>query len=145
MSLFSKNLRFLRKQRGLNQEEVSGLFKKRANTIGNWENGKSEPSIGELIKLAGYFKVGVQQLLHSDLQKAALEAMDPADARDTADAIPLHTYPVSDSVSSLAQDGSHDSFWLILRELRSINEKLDDLKLIQESGPHKPGSDKSYH
>ena len=82
MSLFAKNLRFLRKQRSLNQEEVSVLFKKRANTIGNWENGKSEPSIGELIKLADYFKVGLQQLLHSDLQKAALEAMDPAAAQD---------------------------------------------------------------
>jgi len=145
MSLFAKNLRFLRKQRSLNQEEVSVLFKKRANTIGNWENGKSEPSIGELIKLADYFKVGLQQLLHSDLQKAALEAMDPAAAQDIPEPIPVHAYPVNDSGTSLAQDGNHDSFWLILRELRSINEKLDDLKLVQDSGPRKPGSDKSYH
>lgn len=145
MSLFAKNLRFLRKQSSLNQEEVSVLFKKRANTIGNWENGKSEPSIGELIKLADYFKIGLQQLLHSDLQKAALELINPATGTDIPHALPVSAYPVNESASSLAQDASADSFWLILRELRSISEKLDDLKGIQESGLHKPGSDKSYH
>ena len=145
MSLLAKNLRFLRKQKGVNQKEVSLLFKKQANTIGNWENGKSEPSIGELIKLAEYFNVGMQQLLHADLQKAALAAINPLADADIPETAPPQAYPVNDSGISLAQDGSHDSFWLILRELKSINEKLEDLKQNKESGPRRPGSDKSYH
>ncbi|MFI5124850.1 MAG: helix-turn-helix domain-containing protein [Chitinophagales bacterium] len=144
MSLFAKNLRFLRKQRGLNQDEVSGLFNKRGNTVGNWENGKSEPSIAELVKLADFFKIGLQQLLHQDLQERAFEVMDSA-ADPTSDKQTTFTYPVNENSDSLAPEASQDSFWLILRELRSISEKLDELKLIGESGLHKPGSDKSYH
>ncbi len=66
MSLFSKNLRFLRKKGSLSQEEISLLFNKRANTIGNWENQKSEPSLAELIRLGEYFNVSIQELLHTD-------------------------------------------------------------------------------
>ncbi len=145
MSLFARNLRFLRKQRGLNQDDISLLFNKRANTVGNWENSKSEPSIGELVKLADYFKVGLQELLHADLQKKSLQATDTASGIPDAVTAALNTYPVNDAGSSLAQDGSSDSFWLILRELRSMNEKLDALKLFFESGLRIPGSDKSNH
>jgi transcriptional regulator with XRE-family HTH domain len=144
MSLFAKNLRFLRKQRGLNQDEISGLFNKRANTVGNWENGKSEPNIGELVKLADFFKIGLQQLLHKDLQEKAFEVMDSV-VDPASDQQPSFIPPISGSSESLAQEASQDSFWLILRELRSISEKLDELKLIGGSGLHKPGSDKSYH
>ncbi|HEY4155441.1 MAG TPA: helix-turn-helix transcriptional regulator [Puia sp.] len=144
MSVFSRNLRFLRKQRGLNQDEISVLFKKGGNTVGNWENSKSEPNIGELVKLADYFKVGLHDLLHTDLQKATLNALDlvssPGLEKPSAG-----DYAVNDSSTSLAQDSNSDSFWLILRELRSINEKLDGLKGVYESGQHKPGSDKSSH
>jgi len=144
MSLFAKNLRFLRKQRGLNQDEISGLFNKRANTVGNWENGKSEPSIGELVKLADFFKIGLQQLLHTDLQEKAFEVMDSA-ADSASDRQTSFSYTINENSDSLAPEISQDSFWLILRELRSISEKLDELKQIGGSGLHKPGSDKSYH
>jgi len=144
MSLFAKNLRFLRKQRGLNQDEISGLFNKRANTVGNWENGKSEPSIGELVKLADFFKIGLQQLLHTDLQEKAFEVMDSA-ADPASDRQTSFSYTINENSDSLAPEISQDSFWLILRELRSISEKLDELKQIGGSGLHKPGSDKSYH
>jgi transcriptional regulator with XRE-family HTH domain len=145
MSVFARNLRFLRKQRGSNQDEISVLFNKRANTIGNWENSKSEPSIGELVKLADYFKIGLHELLHTDLQKETLKAIDVASGLSSAEAQPLKSYALNDTSSSLAQDGSSDSFWLILRELRSINEKLDSMKLFLESGARKTGSDKSNH
>lgn len=145
MGLFAKNLRFLRKQRNSNQGEIAGLFKKKANTIGNWENGKSEPNIGELIMLADYFNIGLQRLLHADLQKEALGTMEPAIAKIVQEIPLVNAYPPNESATTPAQEGSQDTFWLILRELRLINEKLEELKLIRESGLHKPGSDKSYH
>jgi transcriptional regulator with XRE-family HTH domain len=145
MSVFARNLRFLRKQRGLNQDEISLLFKKRANTVGNWENSKSEPSIGELVKLADYFKVGLQELLHTDLQKQTLNAIDAASSNTAVTSQPVKSYSLNDSSSSLAQDGNSNSFWLILRELGSVNEKLDSMKSLLESGARKPVSDKSNH
>ena len=145
MSLFARNLRFLRKQRGLNQDEISALFNKRANTVGNWENSKSEPSIGELVKLADYFKIDLHELLHSDLQKKTLNAMGAEPGLPPGGDQPLKSYAFNESSSSMAQDGSSDSFWLILRELRSVHEKLDSMKLVLESGARKSGSDKSNH
>ena len=145
MSLFARNLRFLRKQRGLNQEHISLLFNKRGNTVGNWENSKSEPSIGELVKLADYFKVGLQDLLHADLQKKSLLATDRETGIPPGDAAPVNAYAMNEAGTSLAQDASQDSFWLILRELRSLNEKLDALKLNIESGSRISFSDKSNH
>ncbi len=63
MSIFSKNLRFLRKKGNHNQEDIAILFKKKANTIGNWENQKSEPALAELMKLADFFQVSTENLL----------------------------------------------------------------------------------
>src|SRR5450755_3228917 len=68
MSLFSKNLRLLRKKGNYKQEEIAALFNKQANTIGNWENGKSEPNLAELQKLSEYFSVDAHELLNSDLE-----------------------------------------------------------------------------
>ncbi len=68
MSLFSKNLRFLRKKGNHNQEEIANLFNKRSNTIGNWENQKSEPSLAELMKLGEYFNISIHELLQVDLE-----------------------------------------------------------------------------
>ncbi len=68
-SHFSSNLRFLRKRRGLNQDDISALFNKKPNTVGNWENGKTEPSIPELMVISGYFGINLEDLLRSELRE----------------------------------------------------------------------------
>jgi transcriptional regulator with XRE-family HTH domain len=144
MSLFSKNLRFLRKKGNLNQDEISILFKKRANTIGNWENQKSEPSLTELIKLGEFFKVSIQDLLHADMEKqtdhSGPETISPVPARHL-----IKSYSIQEPVTGIAREGSQDAFWLILRELRAIDEKVDLLVSGMESTGFKRNSDKSYH
>ena len=144
MSLFSKNLRFLRKKGNRNQDEISVLFNKRANTIGNWENQKSEPSLAELIKLGEYFKVSIQDLLNKDLEK---ESFQPGSETAVAEmqAQKIKSYPLLDSVTSMANESSPDAFWFILRELRALNEKVDLLVLGLDSTAFKRNSDKSYH
>ena len=64
---FGKNLRFLRKQKGINQGELAILVKKGHTTIGNWENGISEPSLGELHDIVNFFGVSADDLLFKDL------------------------------------------------------------------------------
>jgi transcriptional regulator with XRE-family HTH domain len=144
MSLFSKNLRFLRKKGNHNQDEISILFNKRANTIGNWENQKSEPSIAELIKLGEYFKVSTQVLLHTDLESESLRKMQEITTPAYAEPA-FKSYPLMESFPSVAQEGSPDAFWLILRELRAVNEKLDLLTAGLQSSTYKLNSDKSSH
>ncbi|HXB29844.1 MAG TPA: helix-turn-helix transcriptional regulator [Puia sp.] len=144
MSLFSKNLRFLRKRGSYNQDEISILFNKKANTIGNWENQKSEPSLAELMKLGDYFKVSVQELLYSDLEAQSFQQNTEAKTSDSFVQIPK-SYSLQEPVNSMASEGSEDAFWVILRELRSMNEKLDLLASRLDLSTLKMNSDKSSH
>ena len=143
MSLFSKNLRFLRKRENLNQEQIAVLFNKKANTIGNWENQKSEPSLAELIRLGEYFKVTTQDLVHTDLENHSGSAgIVPRLMKDQK----VKLYETQElSTSSIANEDSPDAFWIILRELRALNQKVDLLVSDMNSTGLKRNSDKSYH
>ena len=144
MSLFPKNLRYLRKKGSLNQDEISRLFNKRANTIGNWENGKSEPSLTELIKLGAYFNVSLQTLLNIDLEKETDQ-----ESTGLQEQVDIISRPVSNPLPQTPpgqlQEANPDTFWLILRELRSVNEKLDLLKSGLPYSGSVVNSDKSSH
>jgi transcriptional regulator with XRE-family HTH domain len=143
MSIFSKNLRYLRKKGSHNQDDIAVLFRKRANTIGNWENQKSEPSLTELMKLGEFFKISVEDLLHTDMEK--LSDSNPVTSTISAK-VPVTSFSIQEPVhAGVAREGSPDAFWLILRELRVIGEKLDALTSGIESGGFKKNSDKSYH
>jgi transcriptional regulator with XRE-family HTH domain len=144
MSPFSKNLRYLRKKGSLNQEEISNLFNKRANTIGNWENGKSEPSLTELIKLGAYFNVSLQALLNADLEKEPGPESGGLHEQGSVISRPVSN-PLQESAPGRLQEGNPDTFWLILRELRAMNEKLDLLKAALPFSGSALNSDKSSH
>jgi len=147
LSLFSKNLRFLRKQRGLNQEEISRLFHKGANTIGNWENQKSEPNMEELLKLGGYFDISISELLQNDLEKKFLfQQAEKQQLNDLPSEVPpRQAFPQEPSRNNGDLHASPDIFWLILRELRAVNERLDLLHHNVHSGTNKAVADKSSH
>ena len=70
MNHLGKNLRYLRKKSSKTQSELASLIKKGQTTIGNWENGISEPSIDELLLLSNYFDIPVDILLKTDLALA---------------------------------------------------------------------------
>jgi transcriptional regulator with XRE-family HTH domain len=145
MSIFSKNLRYLRKKGNHNQDEIAILFKKRANTIGNWENQKSEPSLTELMKLGDFFKISVEDLLHTDMESQSDPIIMSHDTSNSAKAS-VTPFSISERASGVAaREGGPDAFWLILRELRVIGEKLDALVNGMDPGGFKKNSDKSYH
>ena len=60
---FRKNLRMLRKSRGMTQEQLGKQFHVSRTAISNYETGKMEPSIKMLLSLADFFKITVDQLL----------------------------------------------------------------------------------
>jgi transcriptional regulator with XRE-family HTH domain len=146
MSIFSKNLRYLRKKGNHNQDEIAILFRKRANTIGNWENQKSEPSLAELMKLGEFFKVSAEDLLNTDMEKLSESPVTNPIVSTASAKTPVASFSIQESVHAVAaKAGSPDAFWLILRELRVISEKLDSLVSGIEPGGYKKNSDKSYH
>lgn len=59
MSVFAEQLKTLRKINGLTQKELAEKLKIKQNSYSDWENGKSEPNIEMLVRIADYFDVSL--------------------------------------------------------------------------------------
>lgn len=57
------NLRALRKQQGLTQEQLAEAVGVTAGAVSKWEKGQSAPELGLLMELADFFDVSVDALL----------------------------------------------------------------------------------
>ena len=53
----------LRTEKGLSQRDVAKAMYVSQGTYNNWENGKTQPSIEQLIRLAHFFEVSVDYLI----------------------------------------------------------------------------------
>lgn len=62
MSYFAEKLKNLRLQRGLTQAVLASELDVSQNAVFNWENGKREPSIEMIQKIADYFQVSTAYL-----------------------------------------------------------------------------------
>ena len=52
----------LRRQRGINQEELAGVLRVSRQTIGSLENGRYNPSILLAFKIARYFDFPIEDI-----------------------------------------------------------------------------------
>jgi len=55
-------LRELRKERGINQEELAEALEVTRQTIGSLENGRYDPSINLAFKIAKYFNLQIEDI-----------------------------------------------------------------------------------
>lgn len=60
---FKLRLRQLRLQAGLTQNELSALLDVVPGTVSSYENGRTEPSLQDLVRIASVFHVTVDYLL----------------------------------------------------------------------------------
>ncbi|WP_317899464.1 helix-turn-helix domain-containing protein [Aurantibacillus circumpalustris] len=68
MEFFAKNLKYLREQLGKNQPDVaSDLGHPSRSRIANYETGASKPGFEDLVKLAKYYNISLDDLLHKDI------------------------------------------------------------------------------
>ena len=139
MNFLGKNIRHIRKQLSKTQSEIASLLKKGQTTIGNWENGISEPNLEELVVLSNYFDISVDILLKVDLsltnwQSELREEQGLLSGFSTP--IPYdHTQP-----ETIARDQPDRGLTYVLEEIRSIRAEI---RAIQSQLPKKeegPGS-----
>ncbi len=64
---FSEHIKSQREELKLSQSEVAKQLSVTRQTISNWENGKSYPSIEMLIKVSEVYQVSIDSLLSEDL------------------------------------------------------------------------------
>ncbi len=60
---FSDNLRRMRKEQKLSQQELADKLEIAQSTVGMWESGKRTPKLEELNRLAGVLKITVSRLI----------------------------------------------------------------------------------
>lgn len=58
-----KNLKKLRKERGLSQQELADEFGVTQQSIYKYENGHAQPDLDMLVRLADYFSTSVDYLI----------------------------------------------------------------------------------
>lgn len=119
MHFLGKNLRHLRKQSSRTQSEIASLIQKGQTTIGNWENGISEPSLNELLIISNYFDISVDGLLKVDLAES-----QPSSGLRSVN-IPRPYIPIDKELLKTEEPGNAMAF--VLKELKDIQQKIEHL------------------
>ncbi len=70
-----ENIRLLRKERQMTQEQLAEAMGVSGAAVSKWENGQSAPDLSALIALADYFEVSVDTLLGHRLRSERLNGM----------------------------------------------------------------------
>lgn len=60
---FNESLKQLRIINGIGQAKLAEVLSTSIKTISHWETGYSEPSIAQLIQLADYFDISIDELV----------------------------------------------------------------------------------
>ncbi|HEY4291058.1 MAG TPA: helix-turn-helix transcriptional regulator [Puia sp.] len=114
MHFLGKNLRYLRKQSSKTQSEIAALIKKGQTTVGNWENGISEPNLEELLIISNYFDIPLDTLLKADLSEMSL-----FQRQGTSNVTP---YEHGEGDLSQVRE---DKWSYVLQEIKSLREEVE--------------------
>jgi transcriptional regulator with XRE-family HTH domain len=129
MHFLGKNLRHLRKQSSRTQSEIASLIQKGQTTIGNWENGISEPSLNELLIVSNYFDIPVDTLLKIDLAETQSTASRPG-------GIPRIYIPNDKELPKVEDSGNAMAY--VLKEIKDMQQKIEQLSARLPKDPNNP-------
>jgi len=143
MIFFHTNLRYICKRFGVTQESLAVQMKKTQTTIGNWQSGKSQPSLEELVILSSYFSVDLTTLIAIDIEKNNLLKEENIknfnakkkmrlNARDyVIKGVAPNSYDYHMPESQVS-DEDKTTNWVVLNELRNLSQKIDYVKVSIE-------------
>lgn len=117
----SKNLKYLRKKKGLTQFKLRSNLGVTRSTWSNYENGLTTPSIEDLIKFSNFFGISLDDLIVKDLQDG-----DPFPNKPDK----KHPYgkPIAYAPKPAITIVSEPDFDYLLREIKKIQEDLNMIK-----------------
>lgn len=67
MSFFGKNIKKIRGIKKMSQQVFADLFNLKRATLGAYEEGRSEPKIDTIIKVANYFSISIDDILTNEI------------------------------------------------------------------------------
>ena len=65
--IFGKNVKKIRSIHGMSQQEFADIFDLKRGTLGAYEEGRSNPKLETVIKIANHFSIGIEELLVGEL------------------------------------------------------------------------------
>lgn len=71
-SNFANNIKHLRNEHKLTQEQFGKIFGVTRQCVANWEAGTREPYVKDIIVIAKYFNLDVIELYEKDLNNASI-------------------------------------------------------------------------
>ncbi len=72
MNQVGKNIKKFREKKKVTQDEMAQALFVTRQAISNWENGKTEPDIDTLQKIADYLKVTMEELIYGEKKKGEI-------------------------------------------------------------------------
>ncbi|MDP4150289.1 MAG: helix-turn-helix transcriptional regulator [Bacteroidota bacterium] len=126
MHYLGRNIRYLRKRLSKNQGEIAALVDKGQTTVGNWEKGVSEPSLGDLLILSNYFGISVDALLRTDLAESGRKEAVREEVGREEDRPDYHHE--AEHGPSMVMERSEDLLIPILKEIESIRQEINEMK-----------------
>ena len=123
MNFLGKNIRHLRKQFAKTQSELADTKGKGQTTIGNWENGVSEPNVGELLLLSNFFGTPVDILLKVDLSLTNWE-IGKAGKEHRKEPV-VKEYDHQQGETTMVKEPEDTSFTYIMGRLDKMQQQID--------------------
>ncbi|MGL6126184.1 helix-turn-helix domain-containing protein [Chryseobacterium artocarpi] len=79
MSFFGTNIKKIRQVKGLSQKAFADLFDLNRGVISSYEEGRAEPKIETILKVANHFNLNIDKLLTETLQVNQLVSVSDID------------------------------------------------------------------
>ena len=91
MHYFAKNLKYLRREKGLSQEQLAGLVGLNRGNIASYEKQSAEPSIGNLTKIGKFFNIELNDIIENDLslRQDIIDKFDEVERSGNVDGKPV--------------------------------------------------------
>lgn len=71
LSFFNKNLKYIRTQKGLSQQELADNLKLDRSTISRWENDEMDITVSNAIKISNLLNIPLEDLTEKDLTNSS--------------------------------------------------------------------------
>lgn len=96
---FGKNIKKIRLVKKLSQVAFAELFGIKRSSVGAYEEGRAEPKLEMIIRIANYFSISVDSLVNSELTVSELYGLDIVDSYLNRNASSKETFEAMEIVS----------------------------------------------
>ncbi len=106
-----KFLKYLRKGKGLTQEQLAEHFYVSPRTVSRWENGNNMPDVDILIGLADFYEVDIRELIDGERKNGNMDKETKETVLKAADYMNMGTEQYTKRVRFLLLTGA--IFWFV--------------------------------